>query len=202
ASPQVSVTLQLVVDSSMFAKYNGDAKKIVTVLDTRVNIMKSIFKPLLLLITLSGIEMWTSKDLITVKPAGDLTLSLFADWRQTLLLSRILNDNAQLQTAVDFRGAVVGLAFVGTMCNAKYSAGIIQDFSAIPLLMAVVMAHELGHNLGMLHDDGYSCDCDVCIMAPSLSSDPTKVFSNCSLILYEDFLSNEEPDCIDNASNN
>nr|Q9PW36.1 RecName: Full=Snake venom metalloproteinase acutolysin-C; Short=SVMP; Flags: Precursor [Deinagkistrodon acutus]AAD51823.1 acutolysin F [Deinagkistrodon acutus] len=198
--PQTSVNLQLIVDHSMYAKYNSNSEKITKTVQERVNIMKEIFKPLNFDITLSGIEMWDKKDLITVKTAATDTLKLFAKWRQTDLLKRIDNDNAQLQTAVDFDGETVGLAFKSTMCDKRYSAGIIQDHSAIPLLMAVTIAHELGHNLGMDHDDTSKCNCNVCIMAPRLNTNPSKTFSDCSNNDYQKFLTDKKPKCIHKKS--
>ena len=49
-----------------------------------------------------------------------------------------------------------------------------------PLTVANTLAHEMGHNLGMLHDEG-DCNCDAnsdCIMAPRAG------WAKCDLLVF------------------
>lgn len=70
----------------------------------------------------------------------------FADTRTASPLMELLSGR-------EFDGSTVGLAYVGTLCNANgYATGVTQEYVNIPLT-AIVMAHEIGHNFGANHDN-------------------------------------------------
>nr|ACV83930.1 metalloproteinase VMP-I precursor [Agkistrodon contortrix laticinctus] len=195
--PQRYVGLVIVADHRMNTKYNGDSDKIRQWVHQTVNTINEIYRPLNIRFALVGLEIWSNQDLITVTSVSHDTLASFGNWRETDLLRRQRHDNAQLLTAIDFDGDTVGLAHVGGMCQLKHSTGVIQDHSAINLLVALTMAHELGHNLGMNHD-GNQCHCGAnsCVMAAVLSDQPSKLFSDCSKKDYQTFLTVNNPQCI------
>lgn len=104
---------------------------------------------------------------------------------------------------IDFDGATVGLAYIGTLCT-DVSTGVIQvpkrsallhkhgyigdwaisnvhilcdvsqDHNAQAIAVGATLAHEMGHNLGMSHD-GSSCACagTSCIMTAYLRYNKT-----------------------------
>ncbi|TRY70666.1 hypothetical protein TCAL_09680 [Tigriopus californicus] len=114
-------------------------------------------------------------------PEDDLSNS--AHWDHGLLLTGLnLFDR---QPKYD---SVIGLAWVSGMCHPSYSCTINEgsNFESV-----YVIAHEMGHNLGMNHDGesraGNTCDPDKYLMSPILG--PGKVsWSTCSNQEISDFI--------------
>lgn len=68
-------------------------------------------------------------------------------------------------------GVEVGYATVGSICWISNACGVTMDLAGeTDAFTASVLAHELGHNFGMGHDDA-KCFCSdkSCVMAPSAS---------------------------------
>uniref|UniRef100_A0A2K5D1U5 ADAM metallopeptidase domain 8 n=1 Tax=Aotus nancymaae TaxID=37293 RepID=A0A2K5D1U5_AOTNA len=107
--------------------------------------------------------------------------------------------------AVDFTGDTVGFAKVSAMCS--HSSGAVnQDHSKNPVGVACTMAHEMGHNLGMDHDEQvHGCRCREpsegmhCVMAGRISSKFPRTFSDCSRAYLESFLEQPQSTCLANA---
>lgn len=80
--------------------------------------------------------------------------SFLANWRADIeVLLGTSFDNAHLLTGVDLEGQLAGLAFVGSMCT-DFSAAIESTQAhAGAAQTAALVAHELGHSLGLRHDD-------------------------------------------------
>jgi Reprolysin (M12B) family zinc metalloprotease/Disintegrin len=119
--------------------------------------------------------------------ASDL-LTRSASWGATAPLPE--HDVRQLLTGLELQTSTVGLAYVGTMCNPGFAAGIVQANFSTPAVAAIA-THELGHTLGMSHDEGLGCGTTF-IMAASIctncSQQPT-AFSSCSQASLSQFLS-------------
>uniref|UniRef100_A0A194APN1 Metalloproteinase type III 7 n=1 Tax=Agkistrodon piscivorus TaxID=8715 RepID=A0A194APN1_9SAUR len=192
----------VVLDHGMYTKYKDNLDKIKTRIFEIVNTMNEMFIPLNIRVALICLEIWSDKDKFNMTSAANVTLISFRNWRATDLLKRKSHDNAQLLTVIDFDGPTIGKAYMASMCDPKRSVGIIQDHSTINLMMAVTMAHEMGHNLGMDHDEKYcTCGAKSCVMAKALSRQPSKLFSNCSQEDYRKYLIKRRPKCILNEPN-
>lgn len=80
----------------------------------------------------------------------------------------------------NFDGSTAGLAYMGTVCDGSGWATGITSASDSNATTAVIVAHEIGHNLGANHDGAdNSCEAGENIMSPYVDSSLTS-FSNCS----------------------
>uniref|UniRef100_UPI00358DED2F disintegrin and metalloproteinase domain-containing protein 9-like isoform X2 n=1 Tax=Myxine glutinosa TaxID=7769 RepID=UPI00358DED2F len=175
--------LLLVLDNTLFEEmYQANRSALVKDLLYLTNLVDSFYKRLQVRVVLVDFSVLSAEDEIPVVTEGESAsdvLGRFLNWRQNN--SDILphHDNAQLLTKKSF-GTVLGMAYVGTICM-RTSGGIVTMGEM--LLTAAVMAHELGHNLGMGHDDERWCLCpspEGCLMAASIRNPPATAFSNCS----------------------
>lgn len=115
---------------------------------------------------------------------GDVSLednlTRFRDYR--LIAEQISNDLAlvHLFTGVLTADASVGLAFIDTVCRTNgYDVSLSLPFR-YPILLT---AHEIGHNLGALHDDETS-QCNTLsdrLMFSRINEHSTRAFSACSV---------------------
>ncbi|KAM3927351.1 zinc metalloproteinase-disintegrin-like halysase [Leptodactylus fuscus] len=190
------IQLYMVADNSMYNRFNRRSDDIRQRIYSIVNFVNQVYKPLNIFVALTGLEIWSNGNQFEVVSNADTDLRRFSEWREKTLLRRQPHDNAQFITNIDFDGSTVGLAWIGTLCSASHSAGIIQDHSTEYIPVAATLAHEMGHNLGMNHDDQCYCPSSSCIMAPSLSHVTPRTFSSCSQQDYQRFILNSMPLCM------
>ncbi|XP_028649920.2 disintegrin and metalloproteinase domain-containing protein 15 isoform X2 [Erpetoichthys calabaricus] len=182
------IELALVVDNSLFQRYNSSMKTVKNRMMDLANQVDYFFRPLNVRIALVGIEIWSIKNEITIDKNPNKTLNRFLDWRRQILLPRLEHDNAQLITAGTFEGATLGTTFQSSMCSIDHSGGINVDHLVSVLGISSTVAHNLGHNLGFNHDSKErKCQCDIeprlggCIMEPLTGFLPGQTFSRCSI---------------------
>ncbi|XP_074526736.1 disintegrin and metalloproteinase domain-containing protein 28 [Halichoeres trimaculatus] len=194
---QKYIELFIVADNRLYVKMKRDEAELRKRIFEIVNFVNMAYKPLKTFIALVGLEVWSHKDQITVVNSAGTNLGNFRTWRDTTLLKRKKHDMAHMISAIDFEGATVGLAYVGTLCS-SHSVGVVQDHTARAIAVGATLAHEMGHNLGMNHDDSSGCACsgDSCIMAAALSWDTPRTFSSCSTNSFEKYLTGRSPSCM------
>uniref|UniRef100_A0A674CL81 ADAM metallopeptidase domain 9b n=1 Tax=Salmo trutta TaxID=8032 RepID=A0A674CL81_SALTR len=143
------------------------------------------YKKLNIRVVLVGLEIFNKANPFSVDGSAGEVLGLFVDWRKTVLLPRIRNDDAQLIVGLPgpYGGGILGMAFVGTVCSMATAGGINVVSNNLGYVSTVV-AHEMGHNLGMNHDDGRcTCNGGSCIMAATATG--STLFSDCSASDFE-----------------
>ncbi|KAJ6669030.1 hypothetical protein lerEdw1_007839 [Lerista edwardsae] len=148
------VELYVVVDKDRYLQKKSDIavqKEMVEL----ANYVDGMFSPLNIQVVLVGLEIWMNQNLIDVNTgsAGDV-LGRFVNWREKDLMKRSKNDVSHLIIGRPPFGGTVGMAFVGTVCNPATGGSISTINRNSVISHATIVAHELGHNLGMNHDDG------------------------------------------------
>lgn len=92
-----------------------------------------------------------------------------------------------LFTGRNLDGSTVGIAFVGSVCDRQYGAGLTESSNS-PWVESLIAAHEIGHSLGAPHDGDSSQACagtptGQFLMSPSING--SDKFSACSLNLMQ-----------------
>uniref|UniRef100_A0A8C1UQ15 Disintegrin and metalloproteinase domain-containing protein 8-like n=1 Tax=Cyprinus carpio TaxID=7962 RepID=A0A8C1UQ15_CYPCA len=190
------VEMVLVVDHTEYKKF-GSFKKIEERMMLVANHVDKLYRPLNIRVRLVGLEIWSQRDLIDVSEIPNLTLERFLQWRQDSLLKRKKHDNAHFVTAVDFQGSTVGLATMYAMCSPS-SGAVNEDHNENPIAVASTIAHEMGHNLGMSHDDP-NCRCSSdkgCVMSDTIGYVYPDSFSTCSVSSLKEFLQSHDTSCL------
>ncbi|XP_076034789.1 uncharacterized protein LOC143021271 [Oratosquilla oratoria] len=121
-------------------------------------------------------------------------------WDMGLLLSGL---NFYTGNANNRSFTTMGLAAFKGVCHPDYSAVITElgttnswgrPYPSSGFASVYVMAHEMGHNMGMLHDGaGNDCDIDGYIMSASRSTSGETNWSTCS----RDALQNLKASCLE-----
>uniref|UniRef100_A0A8D0MGM2 Disintegrin and metalloproteinase domain-containing protein 25-like n=1 Tax=Sus scrofa TaxID=9823 RepID=A0A8D0MGM2_PIG len=144
--------------------------------------ISDLLKSLDIDVFLMGIEVWTEESYVSLHSIGD-GLNGFCKWKRRGFNTRLPHDVAHIFVKKDF-GTNVGLAFVGTVCKTHTNCGIDSFLNGDITDSAYIVSHEIGHNLGMGHDDTKTCGCgrSKCIMFPYKAT--TTKFSNCSYMNY------------------
>lgn len=178
------VELLLVVDNDRFNFMSRNATAVREEMVLLANLVDSIYMQLNIRVVLVGLEIWNQQNQISTDGAAGEVLNRFTQWREKELVPRRRHDSAQLILRKNF-GQTAGMAFVSTVCSRSHGGGINAFNNNLVVSFASIVAHELGHNLGMNHDDGRQCTCPIgaCIMNSGATG--SKNFSSCSADDFE-----------------
>ncbi|KAH8305999.1 hypothetical protein KR018_009807, partial [Drosophila ironensis] len=158
---------------------------------------------------LKRLEIWNTTEPPGLSRSVDVEqyLNSFCMWQERLNPASdddpLHYDHALILTGLDLvtfpkppakpNSQVVGLAPVAGMCTPTFSCTIneAKNFESV-----FVVAHEIGHNLGMRHDaKEISCDPTMHIMSPKLGTGKV-TWSKCSRTFLEDFLADRQAECL------
>ncbi|KAM9238384.1 disintegrin and metalloproteinase domain-containing protein 20-like [Leptosomus discolor] len=180
------VKIAVVVDNAWFVKSGRNESEVLRQVIEIINIGDSLYKQLSVRLFLVGLEIWTKSNLINITNSVYKALDDFNKWRRSDLSPRMRHDTAHLFAFQSF-GRNLGLAFVGTMCDHQWSSAVASFTGRKLSSFITTFVHELGHNLGMEHDEqGCKCRRKKCIMYES--NVDTDAFSDCSYKYYFDLL--------------
>lgn len=193
------VELLLVVDNERFNYMRRNETAVTEDMIHLANYIDSIYVQLNIRVVLVGLEIWTQQNLISTDGAVGEVLSRFTQWREKELIRRRRHDSAQLILKKSF-GGTAGMAFVSTVCSRSHGGGINTFVNNNVQSLSSIVAHELGHNLGMNHDDGRGCSCagdSACIMNSAATG--SRSFSSCSADDFEKMLLSTGGSCLLNV---
>ncbi|XP_047395356.1 disintegrin and metalloproteinase domain-containing protein 20-like [Sciurus carolinensis] len=185
------IELAVVVDHVRYLFSQSNVSIVQLDVFNAVNIVDSLYYPLEVDVILTGIEIWSTRNPIPTSVDLDLVVEAFAIWKHFQLDARLRHDVAHLFIK-ELIGVKLGVAYVSGICLNPYNAGVDVFENEKLSLFALTVAHELGHNLGMLHDTKLCvCALEWCIMYPYRKV--SNKFSNCS---YANFWDNTLNTCI------
>ncbi|XP_031193577.1 disintegrin and metalloproteinase domain-containing protein 1a [Mastomys coucha] len=189
------VEMLVVVNHQRFQMWGSNVNKTVQAVMDIIALANSFTRGINTEVVLVGLEIWSEGDPIEVAVDLQATLRNFNFWRQEKLVGRVRHDVAHL--IVGHRpGENEGQAFLDGACSGKFAVAVEAFHHEDVLLFAALMAHELGHNLGIRHDHP-TCTCGpkhFCLMHEKINKGSG--FSNCSSDHFLRFLHDHSGDCL------
>ncbi|CAH6826776.1 disintegrin and metalloproteinase domain-containing protein 7 [Phodopus roborovskii] len=190
------IELFIVADDYVYHRNSRPQTKLRKRIWGMVNFVNMIYKTLNIHVALTGLEIWSSGDKVEIASNLETALLHFSTWQETVLRKRKDFDHVILLSGKWLYTPMQGIAYPGGMCQTLHSCSIVKDLLPDVNIIGNRMAHQLGHSLGMQHDD-FPCTCPVgkCVMAGS-GSIPAMKFSKCSQTQYQQYLKDQKPACI------
>ncbi|XP_061280950.1 disintegrin and metalloproteinase domain-containing protein 20-like [Bos javanicus] len=175
------VEVAVVVDHSRYLHHSSNASLVQKEVFLVLNGVSDLMKALGLEVFFKGMEIWTKQSLISVVDITH-TLMNFCRWKQKGFHNRVPHDVAHFFVKKNF-GNEFGLAYDAQACAVRYSCSVETFHDEGTFFYSYVVAHDVGHNLGM-HHDTETCQCGApkCIMFEAVEA--TTKFSNCSYADY------------------
>ncbi|XP_016050457.2 disintegrin and metalloproteinase domain-containing protein 25-like [Erinaceus europaeus] len=173
--------LAVVVDNNRYLHHKSNTTMVQNEVCLVVNIIADVLKSLDIDVVVMGVEIWTKTNPIAVDII-DILLPAFCLWKKSSFNNRLSHDIAHIFVKKDFSGTT-GLAYIGSVCEHDYNCGVISFTFGSLYDFANTGSHEIGHNLGMIHDeDECVCGEHFCIMYAARVN--AFKFSNCSYNMY------------------
>nr|XP_025863586.1 disintegrin and metalloproteinase domain-containing protein 7 [Vulpes vulpes] len=192
------VELFIVADNNVYRRNSSPLSKLRNRIWGMVNFVNMIYKILDIHVTLVGLEIWTNEDKVHIDSNIENTLLRFSTWQEIILKKRNNFDHVLLLSGKWLYTHAQGTSFSEGICLPYYSSSVVKDLLPDLNVVASRIAHQLGHNFGMKHDD-YPCTCNFerCVMDRG-GSIPAIKFSKCNRIQYLQHLKNYNPTCMFN----
>lgn len=156
-TPTLRLEMQALGDAAFRAQFSSDQAALEAIM-VRLNNVDGIFTAQM------GLEVQATDVQIYGTDPGSLSQSTDAG---TLLgsLGQLRNSNpvmstygvTHLFTGRDLDGDTLGIAYIGNICGARYGTSLSEIRARGAWIDSLVAAHELGHQLGAVHDGTGAC---------------------------------------------
>uniref|UniRef100_H2ZWR1 ADAM metallopeptidase with thrombospondin type 1 motif 18 n=1 Tax=Latimeria chalumnae TaxID=7897 RepID=H2ZWR1_LATCH len=205
-SGKLNVETLVVADRKMVEKHGKE--NVTTYILTVMNMVSSLFKDGTIgsdinIVVVSLLLLETDPAGLVISHHADQSLNSFCRWQSGLIgKNGKRHDHAVLLTGLDICSwknepcDTLGFAPISGMCS-KYRSCTINEDTGLGL--AFTIAHESGHNFGMIHDgEGNACKkAEGNIMSPTLAgSNGVFSWSACSRQYLNRFLSTAQASCL------
>ncbi|XP_007936975.1 ADAM DEC1 [Orycteropus afer afer] len=190
------IDLFLVLDNAFYNMYKGNLTSIRSFVFDVMNLLNVIYNTIDIRVALVGMEIWSDGDKMKVVPDAGVTFNNFLSWHRSNLVKKKIHDHIQLLSGVGFTNRRVGLAASNSLCTPS-SVAVIEAKRKNNVALVAVMAHELGHVLGMPDIPYYTkCPSGSCVMNQYLSSKFPKDFSTICCSHFQKYLLSQKPKCL------
>ncbi|XP_048648817.1 disintegrin and metalloproteinase domain-containing protein 18 isoform X4 [Marmota marmota marmota] len=194
--------MHIVVEKALYDYMGSEIMAVTQKIVQIIGLVNTMFTQFKLTIMLSSLELWSHKNQISTSGDADDVLQRFLAWKRNYLILQP-HDIAHL-LIYRKHPKYMGATFPGTICNKNYDAGVAMYPDAISLEgFSVIIAQLLGFNIGLTYDDTNNCSCTraTCVMnQEAVRASGVKIFSNCSMYEYRNFISNFEAPCLQDLS--
>ncbi|OCT89898.1 hypothetical protein XELAEV_18018512mg [Xenopus laevis] len=151
-----------VVVSNHWYRQMQNISQIVSEITEMVNLLDDMFQSINIRIVLIAIEVWTNENFsVASSTSGEHILEDFNNWKQREFVHRVFSD---MEGFVAETAPSAGMGYTGNACTKSFSHSfaVFKHFDVVE--RALIFAHNLGHALGMEHDDVNDESCENCIM--------------------------------------
>ncbi|XP_067948088.1 zinc metalloproteinase-disintegrin-like protein F1 isoform X2 [Watersipora subatra] len=179
---QKELKLGLVADNALFALFSYNTTSLRKYLLDTVNVIDLFYQRINIRVSLVYDQIWSDRDEINVGSKVKENLNNFLRY-VSAKSSALPYDVLHLLSGDNFDG--MGLAVPTSICTNRAVAVIsAKQHIENPQRLASVIAHMIGHNIGLEHDET-DCQCEsgsrVCIMGDVMGLELPSLFSSCSI---------------------
>ncbi|XP_075925783.1 A disintegrin and metalloproteinase with thrombospondin motifs 18-like [Petromyzon marinus] len=203
---ELTVETLVVADKRMLQRHTAD--NVTTYILTVLNMVSTLFKDGTIgskinMVVVGLILLEEDQPGLVISHHADQTLSSFCQWQAGVSgRNGARHDHAILLTGLDICSwqnkpcDTLGFAPISGMCS-KYRSCTVNEDSGLGV--AFTIAHESGHNFGMIHDgEGNACKkTEGSIMSPTLAgNNGVFTWSDCSRQYLHRFLNSPQAACL------